>query len=126
MPTTPLTAYTATDPVVAVAATAVATPAPTDADDGFDTGPYGTVRALLAYAGTVATCAVRLWVRDREGGEWFRAASTGELTALDPGGATPVNEARDWKVGRDAEVWFQVEEVSGGGTVEVRLQGVVE
>lgn len=110
--------------IVAVPATAAATAAPGGATDGIATGRFGVVRTLCKYAGTVNACNVRAWFRDPADGAWFEGPTTDELDPLSPGGASPVNEAREWVMGRDTVVAFQVAAVAGGGTVEVRAQGV--
>jgi hypothetical protein len=110
--------------VAAVAATASATAAPSSTTDGFDTARFPRVRTLMAYVGTVSACNIQAWFRDRATGVWYRGAATDDFDALDPGGATPVNESRDWEVGRKQEVLFQVGSVSGGGTVAVKLQPI--
>lgn len=121
---------TAQASVLAVAATSAPTAAPTSGTDGFLTGLAGTgfktIRMSLDYAGTVTSAAVALWFRDPISDGWFRGATTDDLDPLRPGGASPVDESRDWEVGYGVEVYFQVTEIEGGGTIAVRLQGVRE
>lgn len=109
----------------AITATASATAAPGSTTDGFGTVRYPRVRALLAYVGTVSTCVLTAWVRDRQTGVWYRLRDTGigDTPALAPG-AGPTNEARDFEVGRQQEVFFQVSAITGGGTAAVRIQPV--
>lgn len=109
---------------VAIAATASTTTAPTGGTDGFLVSTSGGVRTLIAYTATVSSANLRLWIRDRETGVWYGGATTDSLSALAPGGASVVNEARDWYVGAGSEVFFQLAAVAGGGTVAVRVQGV--
>ena len=110
--------------VVAIAATAVATTAPTSETEGIYTADFERVRTLLSYSGTVTACVVKIWVRDQSTGTWYEGATTDEIDPLTPGGASPTNEARDWGVGGQTEVAFQVISIAGGGTVEVRVRGV--
>lgn len=110
-----------------VAATNAATSAPSSSTDGFNTGRFPTVRTLLAYTAQVSACVVQLWVRDRNDGVWYKGLKTGDTgqLALAPGGASVVNEARDWTVGRNQEIFFQLSTVTvTGGTVALRIQGV--
>lgn len=107
-----------TAPVVVVAATASTTSAPVGGTDGINTGRYSDVRLLVAITGTITTLKLRLWVK--VGGAWYRAMSTDDATPL----VGTVNEARDIRVGRNVELFIQVEAISGGGTVAVSLQGV--
>jgi hypothetical protein len=108
----------------AVAATASATSAPSSSTDGFLVQSSGRVRTLLTYAGTVSSCNLKIWFRDRLTGVWYEGAATDDLDALTPGGATPVNEARDWDAGAGSEVFFQIAAIAGGGTASVKLQAV--
>lgn len=113
---------------VVVPATSVATAAPTGGTDGIVTGTgrqgFHTVRTLIAYQGTVESAVIRIWFRDPVTNVWYEGATTDDLDALTPGGASPVNESRDWVVGYGSQVFFQVTSVQGGGTVAVRVQGV--
>lgn len=108
---------------VAVAASAAPTAAPSG-DVGIDTDRFDRVRTLFRYAGAVDSCSVRIWLRDRSSGDWYEGPTTDDLDPLTPGGASPVNEAREWEPGVHQEVYFQVVAIAGGGTVEVRAQGV--
>jgi hypothetical protein len=110
--------------MAAIAATAAPTTAPTPATDGYNTEHYVRVRTLMLYTGQVDTCAVQLWVRDRNTGIWYRGANTADVDPLVPGGASPVNEARAWDVGRQQEAYWTISAITGGGTVAVRLQPV--
>ncbi len=107
-----------------LSATATPTAAPPTGSTPLRSGPYELVRTLISYTGTVNTAALRLWVHNRETGGWHRGASTDQLDPLTPGGASPINEVRDWKIGRGVEFSFQVEIVAGGGTVVVTVMGV--
>jgi len=111
-------------PTVAVAATAAPTAAPGGGTDGIQIGESVLVRTFLTYAGTVNSCTLKLWVRDRDTGVWYEGATTDDLDPLTPGGAAPVNEVRDWDVGGGQEIAFQVAAIAGGGTAEVRVLGV--
>ncbi len=108
--------------VPAITATAAATTAPTSGTDGYWTGHYPRVRTLLAYAGTVDSCNLRIWFRDKSTNVWYRGADSDTFDALSPGGASSVNESRDWETGRSQEIYYQIVAVAGGGTVAVRLQ----
>jgi hypothetical protein len=92
--------------------------------EGILIGEPAIVRTLLLYTGTVNSCTVKLWLRNRETGVWYEGPTTDELDPLTPGGAAPVNEVRDWSPGGGSEVFFQVTAISGGGTVTVRVLGV--
>lgn len=121
MAVTPLGQKTAT-PVIA--ATFAATAAPTGSDDGYKTGPTGRVRTFHRYAGAVTAANVRVWFK--QGGVWYRGATTDDLDPLDPAGAT-VAEARDWSTGRNAEIRFQVVSITpgtSGNTIAVDAMGV--
>ena len=109
---------------VAVATTAVPTAAPGGGTAGIQVGEGVLVRTFLDYAGTVNSCALTIWFRDRETGVWYEGATTDDLDPLTPGGAAPVDEVRDWEPGGGQEIFFQVAAISGGGTVAVRVQGV--
>src|SRR4051794_34599338 len=111
-------------PQIVVAATAVATAAPSGATDGIQVGDPLTVRTLMLYAGTVNSCTVKMWLRNRETGIWYEGPTTDDLDPLTPGGVAVVNEVRDWRPGGGAEVFFQVTAISGGGTVTIRALGV--
>lgn len=104
---------------VAVPATSSTTPTP-DANTPFiATTDYETVRTYIVYSGIVTSANVQMWVLDN--GIWFHGASTDDGTPLDPAGG---NESRDWSCGRYAAIAFQVADVTGGGTVEIRVKGV--
>jgi hypothetical protein len=110
-----------TAPTLAVAATSAATAAPTSGTAGFVPGRSWLVRVLVAYSGTVSSCNLRFWFRDRASGTWYAGPTTDQLEPLAPGGASPVNESRDIEVGLGQEVYVQVAAIAGGGTVAVRL-----
>jgi hypothetical protein len=110
----------------AVAAGHAAGSAPTAASEGFHTARFERIRTFVTYAGAVTACRLRLWLRDPDSGEWFKAASTDDDAPLAPGGGAG-RESRDWEVGPYAEVYFQVESISpgtAGNTVAVRVAGV--
>lgn len=109
-----------------IGATSVATAAPSALSDAYFSRTFARVRTLLAYSGTVTSCVVVIWFRDPVLPVWYEGASTTDLDPLTPGGASPVNEARDWDVGRGQYVTFQVAAIAGGGTVAVRLVRVPE
>lgn len=110
--------------IAAIAATASATSAPTGSTDGFNTERFQRVRTLLAYSGTVSAINLRIWFRDRNTGVWYRGADTDTFDTLAPGGASPINESRDWETGTKQEIFFQIVAISGGGTAAVTLQPV--
>ncbi len=116
----PYSAARTAAPVVVIAATSAATAAPTGGTDGFTTGPFGTIRTLIDYAGAVTAANVRLWTKSD--GVWYRGASTADGDALAPA----TDESREWAPGRHQEVFFQLESLTqtGGGTVTVRALGV--
>lgn len=115
---------TTNQPIAAIAATAVATAAPSGGTEGIYVAQLGRVRTFLDYTGTVTSCTLKLWIRDIGTSGWFEGPTTDDLDPLTPGDASPVDEARDWDVGNENEVWFQVSAIAGGGTVAVRVQGV--
>jgi hypothetical protein len=88
------------------------------------TGAFGRIQTLIDYTGTVTSCTLKLWIRDIVTGNWYEGATTDDLDPLTPGGASPVDEARDWDVGQQNEIFFQVTAIAGGGSVAVRVQGV--
>lgn len=110
----------------AIDATASTTAAPSAGTEPFFSHGYQRVRTLLAYSGTVSTCALKIWFRDPLLAVWYEGATTDDLDALTPGGASPVNEARDWDVGSATYFVFQVSTLTGGGTVAVRVARVLE
>lgn len=114
----------ASAPAVVVAATATPTGAPDADTDPLQARRLTRIRTLVTYAGTVNACAIRIWFRDPVSRAWYRGASTDDLDPLSPGGAAPVNEARDWEVGAYQDIAFQVITITGGGSVEVRAQAV--
>lgn len=107
-----------------IMATSTATAAPGDGSVAYICGGIDRVRTLCAYSGTVTACAIRIWFRDPVEEVWYEGASTDDLDMLTPGGATPVNEARDWDIGSGSAITFQVASIAGGGTVTLRAQGV--
>lgn len=111
--------------IVVIPPTSSSTSAPTAGTTGIYV-PMSRVRTLVDYSGTVTSCALTIWFRDQGTGIWYEGAATDDLDPLTPGGATPVNEAREWDVGLQQEVFFQVTAIAGGGTVAVRLQGIRE
>ncbi len=124
MPATQVRSFPHANPTQVVPATSVGVGSAIPTGDGFVAPETGTVRTLIAYAGTVTAANVRLWIRNSGTGVWHRAASTDSLDPLAPGGAAPINEVRDWKIGRGVEFLFRVETVTGGGTVAVAVIGV--
>lgn len=124
MPVIDLGQDTVSGVVTAIAATGSATSAPTGSTDGFQTGRFPRVRTLLLYSGQVDACNVRVWFRNRASGAWFRGADTASFDALAPGGASAVNESRDWETGAKQEIFFQIVSISGGGTAAVLLQPI--
>jgi hypothetical protein len=112
--------------VPAITATSSVTAVPDAATVPFLSRGFGRVRTLIAYSGTVNSCTIKIWFSDPEEVVWYAGATTDELDALSPGGASPVNEARDWDVGLGGFMWWQVSAVAGGGTVSVRVQGMPE
>lgn len=101
---------------VAVAATDTATPTPDEDTPYIDTGAIDTIRLLVAYDGTVSAAKLRLWLL--QDGTWYRAGGV-ELNPADG------NESYDATgVGQYTRFAVQVEEITGGGTVEVRVLGV--
>lgn len=81
------------------------------------------VRAYIKYAGTVNACAIRLWLYD--GSNWYAGESTDDVDPLAPGGASPINEARDFEIGSGQLFTFQLMSISGGGTAAVSATAVV-
>jgi hypothetical protein len=93
------------------------TPVPTG--DGYNTGRFRRIRTLISYGGTVTSAEIRLWLRNRVSGVWYRGASTADDAPL-----TGINEARDWDVGQTVEFDFQVVALTGTNpTVTVDAQG---
>jgi hypothetical protein len=106
--------------VEVIEATDAATAAPSSSTDGFITPQYNRVRLLFDYVGTVTACNVQIWFRDRVLGDWYLGIATDDGDALV---GSPTSEARDFECGYNAELYFQVESIAGGGTVAVRAQG---
>lgn len=107
-----------------IAARSTASTAPTGATDGYLCGSDGgQIRSLVTYAGAVTAAVIRLWVRNRTSGVWYRGASSTDIGALTPASG---NDSRDWIIGEGAEFTFQLESISqtGGGTVAVDVVGV--
>lgn len=101
---------------VAIAATATATPAPGDETPYISSMVTESVRAFVKYTGVVSSATVVLWVY--QDGDWYRG---GEMV-LEPAKG---NELRDITIlGRHTQFGLQVAEISGGGTLEVRVLGV--
>lgn len=101
------------------------TAAPTLSTDGFLCGSDGgIVRTLVTYAGSVTAVVLRLWVRNRATGVWYRGASSTDTGAMTPASG---NDARDWMIGEGAEFTFQIESIApgtSGNTVAVDVIGV--
>lgn len=110
------------EPYLAIPATAVATVAPSG--EGIHSGRFSRVRTLFNYSGTVNACTAKIWFQDDATGEWYEGASTDDLDPLTPGGASPIDESREWDVGMAQEIALQIPTISGGGTVAVWVQGV--
>lgn len=108
-----------TTPILAAASSAGA--APSGATTVHQLVRGNVVRAFITYSGTVNACAVRLWLYDGTG--WYEGPSTDDLDALTPGGASPVNESRDWEIGDGQTFTFQLVSISGGGTAAVSATG---
>ena len=101
------------DAQVVIPSTATATDPPDADTDRFDTRAFAGVTTFLAYSGSV-TGTLRLWVHDGE--DWFKG---GTLALSSSGG----NIAYDWDTGTYRQFTFQVESISGGGTVSVKVEG---
>lgn len=110
--------------VAAFAATAATTAAPDANTVALDTGQFDRIRTFITYSGTVNSAALRLWIYNRINATWHRGASTADVNPLAPGGASAVNESRDWFIGRHQTIYFQLEAVAGGGTVAVTAVAV--
>lgn len=106
------------NPVELIPATTTASPAPDVNSDVVQSREYDTVRTFLAYSGTVTSCVLRLWVFDRS--TWYKAQNTTNTVPLE--GSAFGNEVRDWAVGEQAEITFQVESITGGGSVTVKVK----
>ena len=98
-------------------------PSPSGATTVHQLARANTVSAYITYNGTVNACAIRLWLYD--GANWYEGPSTDDLDPLTPGGASPVNESRDWEIGEGQKFTFQLESISGGGTAAVSAEGAV-
>lgn len=110
-----------------VAATNVATSAPSGATNGFKLpDDVGVVRTYFDYTGTVTALNVRLYLREPLATAWYRSVSTDEINALNPANG---DETRDWAVGAGNEFYFVVESIapgSGGNTVAIKGAAVDE
>lgn len=91
------------------------TPAPGDEILGFNTHHFMNISTYIAYDGEVSSGVLRLWLFDGDG--WYKGASL-DLTSSDG------DSVYDWEVGRYRSIAFQVESISGGGRVTVKVQGV--
>jgi len=120
-----VTQITQTTPTSVIAARTTTSTAPTSGTDGFLCGSDGgVVRTMVTYAGSVTAVTLRLYVRNRVSGVWYRGASSADAGALTPASG---NDARDWVVGEDAEFTFAVEAISpgtAGNTIAVDVIGV--
>lgn len=109
----------------AIAARGTTSTAPSSSTDGFDTGRFARVRTLLKYTATVDALNVQIWFRDRQTGIWYRGADTDSFDELAPGGASVINESRDWEVGRKQEIYFTFQAITvTGGTAALILQPI--
>ncbi len=102
---------------VLIAATASATAAP-DGDSGYiQTREVDVIRLFVEYAGSVTSATVALWVL--QDGTWYWG-DTHELTPANG------NEFRDVSIlGRHTRFTVQLSEISGGGTAEIRVMGIL-
>lgn len=89
-----------------------ATAVPTDY---IEVGQHDMIRCFCDYTGTVTSATLRIWFRDH--GVWYR----GDEVTLDPANG---DEARDWYVGENADIAFQVTAIAGGGSITVRVRVV--
>lgn len=101
---------------VAIPATATATPDPDGDTPYIYTGDIDTVRLVVTYDGTVSAAKLRVWLL--QDGTWYRAGGV----ELNPGDGNESYDATG--VGRHTRFHIQVEEITGGGTIEVRVLGV--
>lgn len=81
------------------------------------TGPCTTIATHIAYVGTVATGDIRIWRRIN--GVWYRGATVADALTF-------ANETREWVVQPGTEVGFTISTISGGGTMAVIAEGIVE
>lgn len=102
--------------VVAVAATDTATAAPGPDTAYWSTGEIDTVRIFARYTGTVTSAAITLHVL--QDGDWYYM----DASTLDPSLGNALVDALF--VGQQTRFAVQLSEVSGGGTVEIRILGV--
>jgi hypothetical protein len=95
------------------------TPAPTGA--GFNSGRFPRVRSHIAYGGAIIGAPeLRLWLRNPRTGGWSRGASTNDASPL-----TGTNEVRDWDIGPNQEIAFQVVALAGTSpTITVDVEAV--
>ena len=90
------------------------TSAPSAATTRYQHRRNDTVCTYLRYSGAVSGT-IRLWLYDGE--QWY----SGAAYTLD---STNGDEAVDWTIGDKRAFTFSVEDISGGGSVTVRLEGV--
>ena len=105
-----------TEAYTVIPATSTSTPTPDGNTAYVNTQNADTVRAFVAYSGTVTSATLRLWLL--QDGAWYRASDT-TLTPQDG------NEAYDYQlIGHHTDFTLQLTSVAGGGTVAVSVVGV--
>jgi len=94
--------------------TSSSTDPPDEEVTAYRTGSSPEVTAFLDYTGSVSEGSVRLWLHD--GADWYKGdsysltSSNGDVSLM-------------WDVGKYQVFTFQIEDISGGGTVRVSVKG---
>lgn len=119
----------ANTPVLVVSAATAASADPTTNTAGYNTNDSDKVRVYAEYAAaTVTSLTIRIWAQNPKTKKWAKGLASGDtgIVAMSPGGGTPVNEYRDFTVGRNQIVTVQLSavSVSGSGAVSLYLGGL--
>ena len=92
--------------------------APDANTDRVQVGRKNIIRTSVVYNGSVTAAVIRCWFW--RGDHWVKGDKTDGTTALDP---TLGSQSIDWLVGTESRCHFQIESLTGTGTLDVTASG---